>query len=127
LWQVRSRIHCPAQFCVCGAAPHVLPPLRRNHMTLWFAASAASVRPAKFKKKLSTRIGNADMIKFQETFSARMSGDMDGLKRKRGDAKDKVLPLIARRNLALADISPIHRLYQSKVDKRDKAAGGGKK
>ena len=50
------------------------------------------MRPAKFKKKLGTRITNADMIKFQETFSARMSGDMDGLKRKRADAKDKVLP-----------------------------------
>jgi hypothetical protein len=56
------------------------------------SASAASVRPAKFKKKLSTRIASADLLKFQETFAARMSGDMDGLKRKRVDAKDKVQP-----------------------------------
>ena len=56
------------------------------------AASAAAVRPAKFKKKLCTRIAPADLIKFQDTFSARMSGDMDGLKRKRAEAKDKVLP-----------------------------------
>ena len=94
------------------------------------------MRPAKFKKKLGTRVTNADMIKFQDTFSARMSGDMDGLKRKRADAKDKVLqpPSPAffsapsfPRILALAERSPAHYVDQGKADKRDKCAAGGKK
>lgn len=79
------------------------------------------MRPAKFKKKLGTRVTNADMIKFQDTFSARMSGDMDGLKRKRADAKDKVLPPPS------PAFSPAHYVDQGKADKRDKSAAGGKK